>query len=120
MTEHPTPEPFRLRTNWDQTPEMNEAWTAYDAIARALPQCEHNVAWEKERLAARAVYLKTMRARDKLWNQQVKDDKAKAEAEEKPGEQEEDPAAQPPAPPRRARQARRPAGIPGGEHPDPG
>jgi hypothetical protein len=72
----PQDEPFRLRTDWDMTPEMREAWTAYDAIARALPPCEHNTAWEKERRAARAVYLKTMRARDKLWQRQLGEDAA--------------------------------------------
>jgi hypothetical protein len=75
----PQDELFRLRTDWDMTPEMQAAWTAYDAIARALPQCEHNAAWETERLAARAVYLQAMRARDKLWKQQVTNGREQAD-----------------------------------------
>lgn len=67
----PTPA-FTLEVSWQMTPEMEAANKAYDALARALPQCEHVTEWQAQVKAARAVYLKALRKRDRLWDAQVK------------------------------------------------
>ena len=41
------------------------AWKAYDAIARALPDCEHIRDWREQVQAARKVHMDAIRACDK-------------------------------------------------------
>jgi hypothetical protein len=61
----------RLLASWEDTPETKAAYRAYDALARAMPRCEHVTAWQAETTAAMADYHKAMRERDKLWARQV-------------------------------------------------
>lgn len=42
-----------------------QAWKAYDAIARAQPDCEHVREWREQVAAARRAHLEALRACDR-------------------------------------------------------
>ena len=81
----------RLMTNWEDTPQMRDAWLAYDALARALPQCEHVTAWQAQTNEAKKAYHAAMKARDKLWTEQCQAELAAALAESEAAEAKADP-----------------------------
>src|ERR1700684_764380 len=53
----------KLLASWEDTSETKAAYRAYDALARAMPQCEHVTAWLAATARARGGYPKAQRAR---------------------------------------------------------
>jgi hypothetical protein len=56
--------PGRDATRAELEAAREEAWLAYNAIARTLPDCEHIRDWRQAATAARAAHLAAARACD--------------------------------------------------------